>query len=102
MTDDSSDVMTLQARVRAPRAAVKNALTEAAALRTWLAEYAEVALPQRFAFCVEDARDVALRELAHRLRVEPVLHAARQGAGEDDELRVLRQVTKLLEERLEV
>ena len=50
MTDDSSDVMTLQARVRASRAAVHNALTEAAALRTWLAEYAEVALPQRFAF----------------------------------------------------
>lgn len=40
----------LRARVDAPLAAVRHALTDAEALRTWLAEYAEVDLPHRYAF----------------------------------------------------
>jgi uncharacterized protein YndB with AHSA1/START domain len=40
----------LRAVVPAPPAAVHAALTDAAALRTWLAEHAEVALPDRYEF----------------------------------------------------
>ena len=50
MTGETSDVMTLQARIGAPRTAVHRALTDAAELRIWLAEYAEVELPRRYAF----------------------------------------------------
>jgi uncharacterized protein YndB with AHSA1/START domain len=45
-----SDTMRMSARVEAPVPDVHRALTEAAALRTWLAEYAEVDLPHRFEF----------------------------------------------------
>ncbi|HEY0450054.1 SRPBCC family protein [Actinophytocola sp.] len=40
----------LRARVDAPLTAVRRALTDAEALRTWLAEHAEVDLPHRYAF----------------------------------------------------
>lgn len=42
--------MKLVARVGAPLKDVHHALTDAAALRTWLAEYAEVDLPNRYQF----------------------------------------------------
>jgi|SRR5882757_174453 len=42
--------MLLRARVDAPMAAVHQALTDAGALRSWLAEYAEVELPERWVF----------------------------------------------------
>jgi uncharacterized protein YndB with AHSA1/START domain len=42
--------MKLQARVAAPIKDVHYALTDAEALRTWLAEYAEVELPHRYEF----------------------------------------------------
>jgi len=45
-----AEPMRLTARVAAPVATVHRALTEADALRTWLAEHAEVDLPERFAF----------------------------------------------------
>jgi uncharacterized protein YndB with AHSA1/START domain len=46
-----SDVFTLRARLAAPPEAVYRALTDPAALRTWLAEQAEVSLPEgRFEF----------------------------------------------------
>src|SRR5215470_16653200 len=40
----------LRAVMPAPPEAVYAALTDAAALRVWLAEYAEVALPERYEF----------------------------------------------------
>ncbi len=45
-----SDPMILRARVAAPVKNVQHALTDADALRAWLAEHAEVELPERFAF----------------------------------------------------
>jgi len=46
-----SDVFTLRARIAAPPGAVYRALTDPAALRTWLTEHAEVSLPEgRFEF----------------------------------------------------
>jgi uncharacterized protein YndB with AHSA1/START domain len=42
--------MKLRARVRVPVKEVHHALTDAAALRIWLAEYAEVDLPHRYEF----------------------------------------------------
>lgn len=45
-----SEPMRLRVRVRAPVADVRHALTDAAALRVWLAEHAEVELPHRYAF----------------------------------------------------
>ncbi len=42
--------MILRARAGAPLAAVHQALTNAGALRTWLAEHAEVDLPHRWVF----------------------------------------------------
>jgi uncharacterized protein YndB with AHSA1/START domain len=45
-----TEPMILRARVGAPRAAVHRALTNAGALRTWLAEHAEVDLPHRWVF----------------------------------------------------
>jgi uncharacterized protein YndB with AHSA1/START domain len=42
--------MKVRARMAAPLADVHRALTDAGALRTWLAEHAEVSLPDRFAF----------------------------------------------------
>ncbi|MCW2877146.1 MAG: hypothetical protein JWQ95_1246 [Sphaerisporangium sp.] len=42
--------MTRRVRVSAPIKEVHHALTDAAALRTWLAEYAEVDLPHRYEF----------------------------------------------------
>jgi uncharacterized protein YndB with AHSA1/START domain len=45
-----SDTMRLRVRVKAPRAIVHRALTDAGELRTWLAEHAEVELPHRYAF----------------------------------------------------
>ncbi len=45
-----SSPMTLRARTSAPLAAVRAALTDPAALEVWLAEHAEVDLPDTFAF----------------------------------------------------
>jgi len=45
-----TEPMILRARVGAPVAAVHRALTSAGALRTWLAEHAEVDLPHRWVF----------------------------------------------------
>jgi uncharacterized protein YndB with AHSA1/START domain len=45
-----TEPMTLRARVAAPRAAVREALTDPSAMRVWLAEYAEVDLPKRYEF----------------------------------------------------
>ena len=46
-----SDVFTLRAHLAAPATAVYRALTDPAALETWLAEHADVSLPdERFAF----------------------------------------------------
>ncbi|WP_246609766.1 SRPBCC family protein [Nonomuraea rhizosphaerae] len=45
-----SEPMTVRARVEAPVKEVRHALTDAAALRLWLAEHAEVDLPERYAF----------------------------------------------------
>lgn len=45
-----SDPMVLRARVAAPAKNVHHALTDAGALQAWLAEHAEVELPDRFAF----------------------------------------------------
>jgi uncharacterized protein YndB with AHSA1/START domain len=42
--------MRLKARAAAPLATVRRALTDADALRTWLAEHAEVDLPDRYEF----------------------------------------------------
>ncbi|HEV2778864.1 MAG TPA: SRPBCC domain-containing protein [Actinophytocola sp.] len=45
-----TEPMTLRARVLAPAARVRRALTDPAELRTWLAEHAEVELPHRYEF----------------------------------------------------
>jgi uncharacterized protein YndB with AHSA1/START domain len=45
-----TEPMRLKARAAAPLAAVRTALTDAGALRTWLAEFAEVDLPDRYEF----------------------------------------------------
>lgn len=45
-----TDTLRLRARVDAPLDAVRRALTDAKALRTWLAEHAEVDLPNRYEF----------------------------------------------------
>lgn len=45
-----SSPMRFKARMSAPLPEVRRALTEPAALRTWLAEHAEVDLPHRYAF----------------------------------------------------
>lgn len=45
-----SEPMKLRARVAAPIKDVHHALTDAGALRTWLAEHAEVELPHRYEF----------------------------------------------------
>ncbi|MGI8332000.1 SRPBCC domain-containing protein [Actinomadura scrupuli] len=45
-----SEPMTVRVRVRAPLEDVRHALTDPEALRVWLAEHAEVDLPDRFAF----------------------------------------------------
>jgi uncharacterized protein YndB with AHSA1/START domain len=45
-----TEPMKLRARVAAPIESVHRALTDAAELRVWLAEHAEVELPERFAF----------------------------------------------------
>jgi len=45
-----SEPMKLRARVAAPIKAVHHALTDAGSLRVWLAEHAEVDLPQRYEF----------------------------------------------------
>ena len=45
-----TEPLRLRARVDAPLDTVRRALTDAGALRTWLAEYAEVELPHRFEF----------------------------------------------------
>ncbi|MET7749665.1 SRPBCC family protein [Micromonospora sp. NPDC005367] len=45
-----SEPMKLHARLAAPIEAVRQALTDAAELRVWLAEHAEVELPQRYEF----------------------------------------------------
>ncbi|MGV9381402.1 SRPBCC domain-containing protein [Nonomuraea sp. NPDC003707] len=45
-----TEPMTLRARIQAPVKDVRQALTDAAALRIWLAEHAEVELPDRFGF----------------------------------------------------
>ena len=58
--------------------------------------------PQRLALTVDHGQDVAPCELVHGLRIEVVGDVARQRAGEDDELRALRQVAQLLEQRVEL
>lgn len=45
-----TDPMILKARLQAPVADVRQALTDPAAMRTWLAEHAEVSLPGRYEF----------------------------------------------------
>jgi uncharacterized protein YndB with AHSA1/START domain len=45
-----TETMTLRARVSAPLKTVRHALTDAAELRVWLAEFAEVDLPERYEF----------------------------------------------------
>ncbi|MFI6741273.1 SRPBCC domain-containing protein [Nonomuraea sp. NPDC050451] len=45
-----TEPMTLRARIHAPVKDVRHALTDPAALRIWLAEQAEVELPDRFGF----------------------------------------------------
>ncbi|MEU4229708.1 SRPBCC family protein [Nonomuraea sp. NPDC026600] len=45
-----SEPMTVRARVQAPVKEVHHALTDAATMRLWLAEHAEVDLPDRYAF----------------------------------------------------
>ncbi|NUR87105.1 MAG: SRPBCC domain-containing protein [Nonomuraea sp.] len=45
-----SEPMIIRARVQAPVKEVRHALTDAATLRVWLAEHAEVELPDTFAF----------------------------------------------------
>ncbi|MEV6038586.1 SRPBCC domain-containing protein [Nonomuraea sp. NPDC052116] len=45
-----TEPMTLRARIQAPAKDVRHALTDPAALRIWLAEHAEVELPDRFGF----------------------------------------------------
>ncbi|MEV4012126.1 SRPBCC domain-containing protein [Nonomuraea angiospora] len=45
-----TEPMTLRARILAPVKDVRHALTDPAALRIWLAEHAEVELPDRFGF----------------------------------------------------
>ncbi len=45
-----TDPMRMKARVEAPLQAVRTALTDPTALRTWLAEHAEVELPHTFEF----------------------------------------------------
>ncbi|MEV6152746.1 SRPBCC family protein [Nonomuraea sp. NPDC052129] len=45
-----SEPMTVRARVQAPVKEVHHALTDAATMRLWLAEHAEVELPDRYAF----------------------------------------------------
>jgi uncharacterized protein YndB with AHSA1/START domain len=45
-----NDVLRLRARVDAPLDTVRRALTDAEAMRTWLAEHAEVDLPNRYEF----------------------------------------------------
>lgn len=45
-----SEPMTIRARVAAPVKEVRQALTDPAAMRVWLAEHAEVDLPERYAF----------------------------------------------------
>ena len=56
----------------------------------------------RLALAVERGEHVAAREVVDRLRVEVVRDVARQRAGEDDELRALREVVELLEQQLEL
>src|SRR5215831_939581 len=53
---------------------------------------------ERLALGIEHGRDVPTREIARRLRVELVRDVPRQRAGEDDNLRSLRQVHELLVE----
>jgi uncharacterized protein YndB with AHSA1/START domain len=57
MTEPSE--LRLSAVMPAPPEAVHAALTDAAALRTWLAEHAEVALPDRYVFWGRDIPDGA-------------------------------------------
>ncbi|MEV1241491.1 SRPBCC family protein [Nonomuraea sp. NPDC050022] len=45
-----SEPMTVRARVQAPVKEVHHALTDAATMRLWLAEHAEVELPERYGF----------------------------------------------------
>ncbi|WP_433285437.1 SRPBCC domain-containing protein [Micromonospora sp. CA-244673] len=45
-----SDLLTVRARLAAPVETVRRALTDPAELRVWLAEHAEVDLPERYAF----------------------------------------------------
>ncbi len=45
-----SETMTLKAKVAAPITEVRKAVTDAGAMRIWLAEHAEVDLPDRYAF----------------------------------------------------
>jgi uncharacterized protein YndB with AHSA1/START domain len=45
-----TEPLILRARLAAPVAEVRRALTDPAALRVWLAEHAEVDLPHRYEF----------------------------------------------------
>ena len=46
-----TEPMIHRVRLAAPIQAVRHALTDAASLRVWLAEHAEVDLPRTYAFC---------------------------------------------------
>jgi len=67
MSDPSSEPMMIRLRVEAEVAAVHRALTDPAALRIWLAEHAEVALPERYEFWgpTTPAGDVPRQRLLH-------------------------------------
>ena len=58
--------------------------------------------PERLALGVEDDVDAAAVEVAHRLGVEALLDAARQRAGEDDEVGAAGEVVELLEQGLQL
>ena len=67
MTDEGSEPMMIRLRVDAELGAVHRALTDAAALRTWLAEHAEVSPPDRYGFWgpTTPAGDVPRQRLLH-------------------------------------
>jgi uncharacterized protein YndB with AHSA1/START domain len=92
MTDDPThptpEVMTLRARARASLTAVHHALTDAAALRTWLAEYAEVSLPRRYAFwgpSVPEGPYTAETDAAHQRPLHVDGHTVRFGWRLDEQ-----------------
>jgi uncharacterized protein YndB with AHSA1/START domain len=80
--------MKLRVRVRAPLKDVHHALTDAGALRTWLAEYAEVDLPHRYQFWGRYTPDGAepRQELHHA--DERTLRFSWKVGGEDSDVEI--------------